>query len=70
MLDIISFLGKDYFLIVICVLAYAVYKIISRICFMIEVLSGKSPREDDEENIKVSIGGEEEDDTSSKPRED
>lgn len=69
MLDIISFLGKDYFLIVICILSFAIYKVISRICSMIEILSGKSSKED-EENIKVEIGGEEEDDTSSKPRED
>lgn len=62
MLSIFQNMSQDYIIIIIAILSLLVYKIISRICTLIERLSGHS--EPDDSNVSIKIGGES-DDTSS-----
>lgn len=66
MIQIFQNMSQDYIIITIAIISFLVYKIISRICKVIERLNGYSePDDDGKVSIKIG-GGDEEDDTSSK----
>ncbi len=65
MIQIFQNMSQDYIIITIAIISFLVYKIISRICKVIERLNGYSEPDDGKVSIKIG-GGDEEDDTSSK----
>lgn len=66
MWEILQNLSQDYLIIVLAIIAYLVYKIISRICKCIELIFGK--HKDPEEKTDEKIGGESDDTSSKSPK--
>lgn len=66
MIGLFQNMSQDYVVIIFIVIAVLLYKIVSRICDLIEVLLGHHDKNN--KDINIEIGGEEDDTSSKSPK--